>query len=46
VSWSKNFAEPIRLRDGRELRTLSDAMAMVLRMEGRIEGQAVLRVRD
>jgi hypothetical protein len=39
MSWSKKFGEPIRVRDGRELRTLSDVRAMILRMEGRIEGK-------
>jgi hypothetical protein len=30
VSWSKKLPEPIKLRDGRELRTLSDARALIL----------------
>jgi hypothetical protein len=30
VSWSKKLPEPIRLRDGRELITLSDARALIL----------------
>jgi hypothetical protein len=39
MSWGKKFGEPIRLKDGRELRTLSEARALILRMEGRIEGK-------
>jgi hypothetical protein len=30
VSWSKKLPEPIKLRDGRELHTLSDARALIL----------------
>jgi hypothetical protein len=30
VSWAKKLPEPIRLRDGRELITLSDARALIL----------------
>ena len=30
MSWSKKLPEPIRLRDGRELLTLSDARALIL----------------
>jgi hypothetical protein len=30
VSWTKKLPEPIRLRDGRELITLSDARALIL----------------
>jgi hypothetical protein len=30
MSWSKKFPTPIRLHDGRELRTLSDARALIL----------------
>jgi hypothetical protein len=39
MSWKKKFGEPIRLKDGRELRTLSEARALILPMEGRIEGK-------
>jgi hypothetical protein len=41
LSWSKKFSQPIRLKDGRELRTLSEARALIVRMEGRIEGMPV-----
>ena len=30
MSWRKQFPEPVRLRDGRELHTLSDARALIL----------------
>jgi hypothetical protein len=30
VSWSKKLPEPVRLKDGRELITLSDARALIL----------------
>jgi hypothetical protein len=30
VSWTKRLPEPVRLRDGRELKTLSDARALIL----------------
>jgi hypothetical protein len=30
VSWERKLPEPIRLRDGRELKTLSDARALIL----------------
>ena len=30
MSWTKKLPESIKLRDGRELRTLSDARALVL----------------
>jgi hypothetical protein len=36
VSWSKRLPEPIDLRDGRELRTLSDVRAFVLGLNERI----------
>jgi hypothetical protein len=32
VSWSKKLPEPVRLKSGRELRTLKDAGEMVLRL--------------
>jgi hypothetical protein len=32
VSWEKKLPEPIKLRDGRELRTLKDAATLVLRL--------------
>jgi hypothetical protein len=37
MSWSKQFPEPIRLKDGRELRTLKDAGALVLRLPEMIQ---------
>ena len=30
MSWTKKLPEPIRLHDGRELKTLSDARALIL----------------
>jgi hypothetical protein len=38
MSWEKKFGGPIRLKDGRELRTLSEARALILRLEHRITG--------
>jgi hypothetical protein len=35
VSWTKELPEPIRLRDGRELRTLSDTRALILGLADR-----------
>jgi hypothetical protein len=32
LSWTKELPEPIKLRDGRELRTLSDVRALILRL--------------
>lgn len=32
MSWSKKLPEPIKLWDGRELRTLSDVRALILRL--------------
>jgi hypothetical protein len=37
VSWTKKLPEPIKLRDGRELRTLKDAGALVLRLPEMIQ---------
>jgi hypothetical protein len=37
VSWSRKLPQPVRLRDGRELITLSDARALIL---GLAEGNA------
>ncbi|HEU0147962.1 MAG TPA: hypothetical protein VFR21_13950 [Bradyrhizobium sp.] len=39
MSWERKFGEPIRLKDGRELRTLSEARALILRIERRVEGK-------
>jgi hypothetical protein len=30
VSWERKLPDPIRLRDGRELKTLSDSRALIL----------------
>ena len=38
MSWEKKFGEPIRLKTGRELKTLPDARAQILRMEGWVRG--------
>jgi hypothetical protein len=38
MSWERRFGEPIRLKDGRELKTLSEVRALILRMEHRIAG--------
>jgi hypothetical protein len=38
MSWEKKFMEPIRLKSGRELRTLSDARALILGMEKWLRG--------
>jgi hypothetical protein len=32
MSWKKELPQPIRLKDGRELRTLSDAGELILRL--------------
>ena len=37
MSWSRKLPQPVRLRDGRELITLSDARALIL---GLPEGNA------
>jgi hypothetical protein len=34
VSWERKLPEPIKLRDGRELRTLSDARTLILGLAG------------
>ncbi len=37
MSWSKKMPMPIRLRDGRELHTLSDAGELILRLPDSIQ---------
>ena len=37
MSWSKKFPEPVKLRDGRELRTLRDAGDLISRLSETIQ---------